>query len=392
MLIEPVYWDELFTTSSVLISLFWQILTGMAVTSASVLAAMFFSRAQISGVFSVIGFLLLGLGAQILDTQSPSSATVAVLSLLFPSMNFIFMLGYVCRYEGQGLKTNLLRASNSTSAEPSPSRIPGIALWMFLIIQIFAYPVLGLYVERWMHGSKYRNRTVSSGTETEKSESSPAGVEAVGLTKIYTPTFRQKWFTRGKSDNTVAVEDLNLVVRRGELLCLLGANGSGKTTTLEMLGGLRKPTQGSIRVDTASTCLGRLPFLLDIRLRLVPGAYAQIGICPQRNILWDELTVEEHVKIWIGIKSARADAASLDNLIESCDLSSKKSARAGTLSGGQRRKLQLACMFVGGSSVCLLDEVTSGLVSPQLLFGMIANHALTSGSFVTPHYLEHHSC
>jgi ATP-binding cassette, subfamily A (ABC1), member 3 len=215
---------------------------------------MFFSRAQISGVFGVLGFLLLGLGAQILNTQNPSSGTVGALSLLFPSMNFIFMLGYICRYEAHGLATNMLRAPHDTSREPSMSRIPGIALFVFLIIQAFVYPVLAYYAERWMHATEHRDRTVSSGTDAENLAVS---VEAVGLTKVYPPSFRQKWLPKGKKTSTIAVKDLNLVVRKGQLLCLLGANGSGKTTTLDMIGGLQKPTSGSIRVHMTSTHLGK---------------------------------------------------------------------------------------------------------------------------------------
>lgn len=100
--------------------------------------------------------------------------------------------------------------------------------------------------------------------------------------------------------------------------------------------------------------------------------------------------MEEHVKIWKGIKHSSEDVEILDNLIESCDLSLKKNAKAGSLSGGQKRKLQLACMLVGGSSLCLLDEVTSGLVSPQTLFrsGLLT----LLGSTVPSRYLEHHSC
>jgi ATP-binding cassette subfamily A (ABC1) protein 3 len=249
-----VYWGELFTTSSVAVSLFWQIFTGMAVTSASVFAAMFFTRAQVSGVFVVLGFLLLGLGAQILDTQNVSSAAVGVLSFLFPSMNFQFVLGYICRYEAQSLATDLLRAPPSTRSEPSTSRVPGIALWIFLIVQVFAYPLLALYTERWIHGTKYKSRSINPSSDVE---SSLFGVQAIGLTKIYLPTFRQKWFTLGKKKEIVAVQDLNFQVRKGQLLCLLGANGSGKTTTLDMIGGLQKPTSGSIRVDTEYGHVGR---------------------------------------------------------------------------------------------------------------------------------------
>ena len=82
-------------------------------------------------------------------------------------------------------------------------------------------------------------------------------------------------------------------------------------------------------------------------------------------MLWDELTVLEHVKIWNRIKDLQDSPVDLDSLVEACDLHVKRNARSDTLSGGQKRKLQLACMFVGGSSVCLLDEVSSGLVRYQ---------------------------
>ena len=94
----------------------------------------------------------------------------------------------------------------------------------------------------------------------------------------------------------------------------------------------------------------------------VLNSYA--GICPQQNVLFDELTVAEHVQLWSQIKGGGEDTPALERLIEACDLTVKASSRAGNLSGGQKRKLQLACMFVGGSSVCLMDEVTSGLVGP----------------------------
>lgn len=79
-------------------------------------------------------------------------------------------------------------------------------------------------------------------------------------------------------------------------------------------------------------------------------------------MLWSDLTVDEHLRVWNGIKHSQATESELQSLIEACDLTIKQAAQSGTLSGGQKRKLQLACMFVGGSTVCLLDEVSSGLV------------------------------
>jgi ATP-binding cassette subfamily A (ABC1) protein 3 len=75
--------------------------------------------------------------------------------------------------------------------------------------------------------------------------------------------------------------------------------------------------------------------------------------------------VIEHVRIWNEIKFSIEDKVAIQKLVEACDLTAKTNARAKTLSGGQKRKLQLACTFIGGSSVCLLDEVTSGLVRPH---------------------------
>jgi ABC-type multidrug transport system ATPase subunit len=62
------------------------------------------------------------------------------------------------------------------------------------------------------------------------------------------------------------------------------------------------------------------------------------------------------------IKGGTIDPESLDRLVDSCDLSKKRNSPVGTLSGGQKRKLQFVCMLAGGSSICLMDEVTTGMV------------------------------
>jgi ABC-type multidrug transport system ATPase subunit len=89
-------------------------------------------------------------------------------------------------------------------------------------------------------------------------------------------------------------------------------------------------------------------------------------------VLFDRLTVLEHVIFWSQLKGGREDSQALHELIAACDLTKKTHSRAGTLSGGQKRKLQLACMFVGGATVCLMDEVTSGLVRA---LGTVSEHS-----------------
>lgn len=82
-------------------------------------------------------------------------------------------------------------------------------------------------------------------------------------------------------------------------------------------------------------------------------------------MFWENLTVQEHIKIWRKLKTASSDDVDIDDddILAECDLLEKVQARAKTLSGGQMRKLQLAIAFVGGSKVCCIDEASSGLVS-----------------------------
>ncbi|KAE9373139.1 ABC transporter [Stipitochalara longipes BDJ] len=366
IVIGIVFWAEVFKTSSVLISLFWQVFNGMAITSASVFAAMFFSRAQLSGVYCVLGFLVTAVVGQIIDSRSHSVGASAILTLIFPSMNYMFMLGNMGRFERENLPTDMLHALRSTPDQIVPGSVSVIVLWVFLWIQIIIYPVMAVYVERWMHGSTSKDRTLAPGA----TKGSPTdAVEIRGLTKIYSIPFRRRWFSRQKSSAVVAVQDLDLKARKGQILCLLGANGSGKTTTLDMIGGLQRLTSGSIEIDAASS---------------------QLGICPQRNVLWDELTVTEHIKVWNNIKSPNDGKVAFQELIEACDLTSKASARSGTLSGGQKRKLQLACMFVGGSTVCLLDEVSSGLdpLSRRRIWNIILAERSKRTMILTTHFLD----
>ena len=247
---------EVFKTSSVLISLFWQIFNGMAITSASVFAAVFFERAQLSGIYSVIGFLVTAVIGQIIDNQGHSAAAVGILGFLFPSMNYMFMLGNMGRFERENLPTNVLHTPQSTADQTVPGSVSVLVLWAFLWIQIIGYPIMAVFVDGWLHGSTSKKRTLAPGA-TEGGVAN--AIEIRGLTKTYPPSFRRRWLSREKSSSVVAVENLDLTAKKGQILCLLGANGSGKTTTLDMIGGLQRLTSGSIRIDTTSSQLGEFP-------------------------------------------------------------------------------------------------------------------------------------
>ncbi|EXJ91967.1 ATPase [Capronia epimyces CBS 606.96] len=350
-----------FTNTSPGIVIIFNILSGLAMSSLSILGAAFFKKAQLSGIISVIVSLLLAIIAQV--ASKAGTASVAILSLLFPPMNYVYFIIFMARWEKQDLGTNLVeRAPQNTSA------LPGIVLWIFSLIQILAFPILGATIERSLYG------TASQSRKTTHSDS-PTAISLVGFTKEYRPSAFAKIrsvFTIKQPSTVLAVDDLSLDSVKGQILVLLGANGSGKSTTLHAIAGLTSITSGEITVN-------------------YPEAGTGLGLCPQKNVLWDDLTVEEHVRIFNRIKGEKP-AAQAENLqlLTSCDVVSKAHARSKTLSGGQKRKLQLAIMFTGGSRVCCVDEVSSGLdpLSRRKIWDILLAERGTRSIIFTTHFLD----
>ncbi|EXJ93852.1 hypothetical protein A1O1_02245 [Capronia coronata CBS 617.96] len=350
-----------FSNTSAAIVIVFNILSGLAMSSLSILGAAFFKKAQLSGIISVIVSLLLAVIAQV--ASKAGTASVAVLSLLFPPMNYVYFTIFMARWERQDLSTNLVK-----EAPENTSALPGIVLWIFSVIQILAFPILGAYFERTLYG------TASKGRITTHSESL-ATVSLNGFTKEYQPSMFAKVrsvFTRKELRTVLAVNNLSLEAVRGQIMILLGANGSGKSTTLDAIAGLISITSGEINVN-------------------YPEEGTGLGLCPQKNVLWDDLTVEEHVRIFNRVKS-KEPAAQTENmqLLTSCDIATKANARSKTLSGGQKRKLQLAIMFTGGSRVCCVDEVSSGLdpLSRRKIWDILLAERGSRSIILTTHFLD----
>ncbi|EKD18064.1 uncharacterized protein L3040_007757 [Drepanopeziza brunnea f. sp. 'multigermtubi'] len=357
----------LFAETSVIILVIYHILAGLSLASFSILGASFFKKAQLSGFSVTLATLMLGVLGQVF--KPTSSVPVAILGLLFAPCNYVFFLVFMARFERQEMATDLLSA-----APRNPWSLPGIVLWVFLIIQIFAYPILGAMVERALYGTTSKGRTVTGqNLETEADDSSSETVQLQGFTKHYQPSWLSRKFagiTKNPTATVVAVNDLTLSARKGQICVLLGANGSGKSTTLDAIAGLNQVTSGTIKVDGTGG----------------------IGYAPQKNVLWDDLTVEEHIRIFNRLKSAgKHDSKdSLRSLISAIDLDKKINSRSKTLSGGQKRKLQLGMMFTGGSAVCCVDEVSSGLdpLSRRKIWDILLAERGSRSIILTTHFLD----
>jgi len=160
--------------------------------------------------------------------------------------------------------------------------------------------------------------------------------------------------SKGYDKWTLAVDSLDIWIRTGEIFGLLGPNGAGKTTTIRMLLGLLKPTSGEAFIHGEQITTGRQ----KIKTRL--------GVCPQETVLWPELTVLEHLH-FVGKMydvSARTARGNAENLIKDLGLEEKRNVQARKLSGGLKRRLNLALALVHNPDVVLLDEPSAGL-DPQ---------------------------
>ncbi|KAM3511763.1 hypothetical protein MY11210_004583 [Beauveria gryllotalpidicola] len=339
------------------------VLAGVAMTSMSLLGACFFKKAQLSGIITALVWLVLGIVAQAIPR--PATGTVAVLSLLFTPCNFVYFITYIARYEQEALPTNLLRAHPS-----SPWKLPGIVLWVFFAVQIIVYPFLAALLERALHG-------VTTGTRQNAAPAANGSalsdaVQIRNMTKIYKPTLLRRLFSfvSPPRPEVVAVDSLTLTAKKGQILALLGANGSGKSTTLDAIAGISNFTSGDIAIDTTGG----------------------LGIAPQKNVLWGELTVEEHLRVFANLKtpSNPATQEQIDSLIHAIGLKKKTKEMAKTLSGGQKRKLQLGLMLIGDSAVCCVDEVSSGIdpLSRRKIWDILLRERGSRTIIMTTHFLD----
>eukprot|EP01022_Parablepharisma_sp_SALTPOND_P028453 TRINITY_DN70995_c0_g1_i1.p1 TRINITY_DN70995_c0_g1~~TRINITY_DN70995_c0_g1_i1.p1 ORF type:complete len:771 (+),score=42.77 TRINITY_DN70995_c0_g1_i1:1465-3777(+) len=188
-----------------------------------------------------------------------------------------------------------------------------------------------------------------------------------GMTKIY-------------GDGKLAVNNVSLNIYKGQVFILLGHNGAGKTTSLSMLTGLLSPTKGSATINGINI------FTELDRLR------GMLGICPQESIFYDDLTVEQHIRIMSMLKGVNYDAESaiLQGLLYELDMLHTLNNKARTLSGGEKRKLSLVLALIGKPQILMLDEPTSGLdaTARQKVWAIVKRMKKDCIVLMTTHYMD----
>lgn len=212
------------------------------------------------------------------------------------------------------------------------------------------------------------SRTMDSGYFEPDPTELPLGVCIDNLVKIY------------KDGKKLAVNRLSLNLYEGQITSFLGHNGAGKTTTMSILTGLFPPTSGYALI------YGR-----DIRTEM-DVIRQNMGMCPQHNVLFDELTVEEHLWFYARLKQTPDSNIKdeTDKIIQDLSLPLKRYSKVDCLSGGMKRKLSVAIAFVGGSHVVILDEPTAGVdpYSRRAIWDLILKYKKERTILLSTHHMD----
>ncbi|XP_058124970.1 phospholipid-transporting ATPase ABCA3-like [Anopheles ziemanni] len=352
--------------------------------------SVFFNKANTAaGIAGLMWFLFaIPFNVAVQNYDEMALGTKIVSSLLSnTAMSFGIM--NIIRLEGnqEGLQWSNLFSSPTMGDDFSV----GLVIILFLVDALL-YLAIALYFEQVMPGefgvakpwnflftrAFWKRNRIEDGSvgEAYKSDPSPyfeqepdidrVGVRIVNLRKVY-----------GKK---VAVEGLNLNMYDGQITVLLGHNGAGKTTTMSMLTGMFSPTSGTALVNG-----------YDIR-KDIEGVRFSLGLCPQHNVLFNELTVAEHLKFFAQLKGIPREKteAEIDKYVNLLELSDKRHAQSHTLSGGMKRKLGVGIALCGGSRVVLLDEPTSGMdpSARRALWDLIQKEKADRTVILSTHFMD----
>ncbi|KDO30100.1 hypothetical protein SPRG_05291 [Saprolegnia parasitica CBS 223.65] len=370
-------------------------LSGLAVVAFGSLLSAFFSKAKTGAYVGVLAFFMLFLIADALANASENAKTAACVAA--PAAMSL----------GLSILVQAEATSNGITWSTMDHAFGGISfqtVLVFLALDTVLYTLLGMYVEKvlpkeygvpehWTFPLQWcfaKRDLRSSEAERLLADASPISdvVEDVSLDlqqqaddgdALEIRQLRKSFFPASDGDTTekVAVAGMNLTLYKNQITCLLGHNGAGKTTLVSMLTGMLPPTSGD------ATMLRGLSLRRDMQ-----AIRNSIGMCPQHDVLYDDLTVLEHMTFYAAIKGCAPEDVNAKLVAVGLDERRHTSAKA--LSGGMKRKLSLAIAFLGDSKIVFLDEPTSGMdpYSRRLSWDIMLSHRLHRIIVLTTHSMD----
>ncbi|XP_013143540.1 PREDICTED: ATP-binding cassette sub-family A member 3-like isoform X2 [Papilio polytes] len=378
--------------------LFFMVLFVMASLAFCFMVSVFFSRANTAASF--MGLAWFSTYSVFMLTQvlyeDINLSTKLMLSLISnTAMGYAFQMIIICEGTSRGLQWNEFFTSISYHDQFQPGHVV-----LMLILDTILYMLIAMYVEKIRPGlygvplpwyfpftksywcpnrKKSAKITMSDGVDKdyndallqvvhdEEPKGVPMGICIENLTKVY----------KGRKK---AVDNLNLRMYENEITVLLGHNGAGKTTTISMLTGMVPPTSGSASINGYNI------------VRETELARKSLGICPQHNVLFPDLTVAEHIMFYSRLKGVPHNKLQdeVNHFVKLLELEEKRDAVSAQLSGGQQRRLSVGAAMCGASRVVLLDEPTSGLdpAARRSLWDLLQKEKKGRTMILTTHFMD----
>ncbi|KAM3959273.1 LOW QUALITY PROTEIN: phospholipid-transporting ATPase ABCA3 [Aphomia sociella] len=333
-------------------------------------------------------YLLLWVPAQALS-RIMMKRPLMLLTGLLPNMPIFWFWKEVAALEkfGQGLTFNTIMNSHSIYSEP-------VSLsYVFMVLQCIIFYTLAWYLNQVVPGphgqalpwnfmfKRFEKKVKTTPADEEESviqqqqnseyfENDPfdgePGIKIENVSKNF-PKHR-------------ALHNVSFNVYKDKITVLLGHNGAGKTTLMSIITGMMSASAGKVEVNNKDSNKQRALLRRDI------------GLCPQHNLFFADLTVLQHVVFFTmlkGVSWSRARAESL-SLLQQLGLAGKQGGTVSELSGGMKRRLQLACALAGDARVLVLDEPTSGLdvETRRALWNLLLSLRGQRTVLLTTHFLE----
>jgi ATP-binding cassette subfamily A (ABC1) protein 3 len=388
----------LFTHSNFLFVWLLIFLPGLMMQSVGVFVSSFFIKAKSAIICGIVFMFIFNLARSAAQSiQNPPDSLMRMLAI--SPTHAIALTG--------GIMVQTESFADGFGFDDLKTNVGGISYLDFLTVQFLSaivFVILGLYLDQvwpseigqkrhplffildWCPSKPKAVQTESllEGNEEEQTlnfEQIDAQLQAQSKDN---KTLKIQNLRKVYSNGKVAVENLSLEMFTDQIFALLGHNGAGKTTTISMISGLLEQTSGVISL------LGK-----DNR----EDAHSNrkiLGVCPQTNPIYENLTCREHLVLYATIKSKdgviplEETEKEIDDILKDLDLYDKKDYPASKLSGGQKRKLCVACAFIGGSKVILLDEPTSGMdtYARRYLWEMLKSYKKDRIIILSTHYMD----
>ncbi|KAF5385138.1 hypothetical protein D9615_001087 [Tricholomella constricta] len=328
-------------------------------------AAPFGKSPQLAAVVTTFSSIMFVIIAVVM--QHAGNGTTFIFSIIFPPSFYVFALRAVAGYENHHLPTNAIKGDPDTN-------LVLLVTIVAAIIDIFLWPYLAVLLERWLYDVADPSGRSWKFWQKRRHEILTIPEDVAISVRNLNKTFKTPWFSRKAA--VTAIADLSFDIPKSGIFVLLGSNGAGKSTSLSIIGSLSGRTSGTIVFEGG---VARPP-------------RGTIGIVPQRNVLFPELTCVQTLRVWKAVKWSKYSESDEDveQLLRDCDLEAKINSNAATLSGGQKRKLQLAIGLIGGSKIVLVDECTSGVdpLSRRALWRTLTSFRQDRTIVFTTHFLD----